>query len=182
MKRVFCTKDISKVFRNTCNKGDKLTHSFAHQCYYCSKFFAHPDKHKQHMEHCSGIPGIIYNFNNQNLVSFEHNLGYKGDLPLVAYFDFETTASTDSCFNPEQKQMSVVSYVTILAFHPKLNIDRVNIQRSVGHALKQLTTIDYLTNDPISFIDVNLVNQLKDCVSEIVRKKIRKFFSANVFS
>ena len=98
------------------------------------------------MQHCSGVPGIVYNFNNQNLVTFEDNLGYKGDLPVVAYIDFETTAPTDSCFDPEQKKMFVVSYVIILAFHPKLKMDRVIIQRSFGHSLEQLTTIDYLTN------------------------------------
>ena len=77
------------------------------------------------MEHCSGVPEIIYNFNNQNLVSFENNFGYKGDLPVVAYIELETTAPTDACFDPEQKQMFVISYVIIPTFHPKLNIDRV---------------------------------------------------------
>ena len=82
--KCFFTKGKSKAFRNTCNKSNKLTHGFAYQCCYCSKLFAWPHKHKRHMEHCSGIPGVIYNFNNQNLVSFEDNLGYKGDLPFLA--------------------------------------------------------------------------------------------------
>ena len=70
----------------------KLLHGFANQCYYCGKLFARSDKQKQHMEHCSGVSGIVYDFNNQNLVTFEDNLGYKGNLPVVAYIDFETTA------------------------------------------------------------------------------------------
>ena len=94
------------------------------------------------MEHSCGVPHIVYGFNNQNLVTFEDNLGYKGDLPVIAYIDLETTASTDSCFDPEQKKMFVVSYVIILAFHPKLKMDRVIIQCSFGHSLEQLTTID----------------------------------------
>ena len=48
------------------------------------------------MEHCSGVLGIVYNFNNQNLVTFEDNLGYKSNLPVVAYIDFEMTAPTNS--------------------------------------------------------------------------------------
>ena len=52
------------------------------------------------MEHCSGVPWIIYNFNNQNLVSFDDNFGYKGDLAVVAYIDFGTTAPTDAYFDP----------------------------------------------------------------------------------
>ena len=88
------------------------------------------------MEHCSGILGIVYSFNNKNLVTFEDNLGYKGNLPVVAYIDFETTTPTDSCFDPEQKNMFVVSYIIILAFHPKLKLDRVIIQHSFGHSLE----------------------------------------------
>ena len=72
------------------------------------------------MEHCSDVPGIVYNLSNQNLATFEDNLGYKGDLPVVAYINLETTAPIDSCFNPEQKKMFVASYVIILAFHPIL--------------------------------------------------------------
>ena len=55
-------------------------------------------------------------------MTFEDDLGYKGDLPVVDHIDFETTASTDSCFDPEQKKMFVMSYVIILAFHPKIKI------------------------------------------------------------
>ena len=106
------------------------------------------------MEHYSGIPGIVYSFNNKILVTFEDNLGYKGDLPVVAYIDFETTAPTDSCFDPEQKKMFVASYVIILAFHPRLKMDRVIIQRSFGHSLEQLTTTDYLTDDQMSFVNI----------------------------
>ena len=133
------------------------------------------------MEHCSGVPGIVYNFNNQNLVTFEDNLGYKGDLPVVAYIHFEATAPTGSCFDPEQKKMFVVSYVIILAFHPKLKMNRVIIQRSFGHFLQQLTTTDYLTNDQISFVDVKLIKQLKDSTLEVSRKKSKNSI-AQMFS
>ena len=73
--KCYFSQDISRAYRNTCNKGEKLSHGFAYQCYYCNEFFVTPDKHKRHMEHCSGVPGIVYNFNNQNLVTFEDNLG-----------------------------------------------------------------------------------------------------------
>ena len=81
-----------------CNKGEKLSHDFAYRCYYCGKFFATSDRQKQYMEHCSGVLGIIYNFNNQNLGTFEDNLGYKGNLPVVAYIDFEMTAPHQQLF------------------------------------------------------------------------------------
>ena len=65
------------------------------------------------MENRSGVPGVIYNFNTQILISFEDKFHAKGNLPFVIYFDFETTAPTDNCFDPEQKTMFVVSYVMI---------------------------------------------------------------------
>ena len=122
------------------------------------------------MERCSGVPGIIYNFNNQNLVSFEDNFGYKADLPVVAYIDFKATAPTDACFHPEQKQMFVVSYVIILPFHPKLNIDGVIVQSSVGHSLEKSTSIDYLKNYQMAFVDINLIKQLRDAAIDVIKK------------
>ena len=171
--KCYFSQDISRACRNTCGKGEKVSHGFAYQCYYRGKFFARLDKQKRHMEHCSGVLGIVYNFNNQNLVTFEDNLGYKGNLPVVAYTDFETTAPTDSCFDPEQKKMFVVSYVIILAFHPKIKMGRVIIQRSFGHSLQQLTTTDYLTNDQMSFVDVKLIKKLKDSTLEVSQKNVR---------
>ena len=92
-----------RAYRSSCSQGEKLQHGFAFECYFCGKCFARADKQKRHFENCSGIPGIVYNFGNENLVIFEDNLKYKGDLPLVIYFDLETTAPTNNCFNPEQK-------------------------------------------------------------------------------
>ena len=56
---------------------------------------------------------MVYNFNNQNLVTFEDNFKSKGDLPFALYFDFETTAPTDNYFDPEQTKMLVVCYAAL---------------------------------------------------------------------
>ena len=52
--------------------------------------------HKSHINRCSGAPGVIYNFNNQNLISYQDNFQAKGDILFVIYFDFETTVPTDN--------------------------------------------------------------------------------------
>ena len=52
------------------------------------------------MANCSVRPGIVYNFNNQNLISYQDNLRAKGDVPFVIYFDLETTAPTDNRLDP----------------------------------------------------------------------------------
>ena len=44
---------------------------------------------------------------------------------MVIYFDYETTAATDNCFDPEQKEMFVASYVMLVAFHPELKLNRI---------------------------------------------------------
>ena len=75
------------------------------------------------------------------------------------------TAPTGSYFDPEQKNIFVVSYVITLAFHPNLKLDRVIIQRSFGHSLEQFTTIDYLKNDQMSFVDIKLI---KGTVMQII--------------
>ena len=109
----------------------------------------------------------------ENLITFEGNLGYKGDLPAVAYIDFETTAPTDSCFDPEQKSMFIVFYVIIVAFHPKLKMDTVIVQRSFGQPLEKLTTNDYLANDQMSFINVKSVKQFKYSALQVNSKKCK---------
>ena len=63
------------------------------------------------------------------------------------FFDFETKSPTDNIFDPEQKKMLVLSYVLIVAFHSALNLNRIIIQRSYAHSMKELTTLTYLTED-----------------------------------
>ena len=145
----------------------------AHQCYYCNKFFFNPAKQKLHTKNCSGIPGIVYNFNNQNLISYQDKFNAKGDVPFVVYFDFETTAPTFNSSDPEQQKMFVVSYVMIVAFHPKLNLDRIIIQRSFAHSLEQLATLVYFTREQLFDVDSSLIKMLKDMAFEVAKRKCK---------
>ena len=79
----------------------------------------------------------------------------------MVYCDFETTAPTDSCLDSESKKMFAVPYVIIFAFQPKLNIDRVTIERSFGHSFQKLTDIGYLTTDQLLFANSGRALQLK---------------------
>ena len=54
------------------------------QCYFCSKYFGRKDRFDRHFENCTSHPGYVYNLNTQNLLTFEENLKYKGNIPLVA--------------------------------------------------------------------------------------------------
>ena len=94
----------------------------------------------------------------------------KHDIPLTAYIDFETTAPTDKMLDPESCKMKAVSYAIIFAFQPKLNLKRVIIERSFGHSVEKLTTIDYLTSEQLKFKDEITLKQLRDSVLEVSRK------------
>ena len=60
-------------YRNPCRDNKKISHGFAFECYYCGKFFARADKQNRHIENGSGVPGIMYNFNNKKLITFGEN-------------------------------------------------------------------------------------------------------------
>ena len=157
----------------------KIKHGTAFQC-YCSHYFAQKDRFERHIKSCTGIPGFAYNFNTQNLLTFEENLKFKGNIPSAVYIDFETTAPTDECLDPESKKMNAVSCVIIFAFHPKLKMKRVII-KSFAHSLKKLTTIDYLTNEQLKFNDVTTLKQLRDCALSVFSKK-NKIAISEMFS
>ena len=124
----YFTQDISKAYINFYNVKDKTRRAHGcYECYYCRKLFLREERHKRHIENCVGVPGVIYNFNTKNLISFQNSFNAKGDLSFVLYFDFETITPTDNCFDPEQKKMFVVSYVLIVAFHSALNLNRILI-------------------------------------------------------
>ena len=89
------------------------------------------------------------------------------------YFDSETTTQTDNIFDPEQKKMFVVSYVLIVAFHPELNLNRIIIQRSYLHSLEELTTTNYLNDDQMKFIDLQILNQLKDVTINVSKRRCK---------
>ena len=150
------------VYRGTFNVGEKIKHTTARECYYCLNFYGRKDRCDRHIENCAEQPGIIYDFNVQNLVTFEDNLKYTEDLPMTAYIDFETTALTDSCLNPEDKSIFAVSFATIFAFHPKLDLERVIIERNFGHSIEKILTIDYLTRAQTQFINHKTLIQLRD--------------------
>ena len=169
-----------KALYNETVKWDKLRSGFAFQCYFCGKFWTRQIRLDVHMKNCVGKPGFVYNFQTRNLLTYEENIKLKRDVPLTAYIDFETTAPTDCCLDPESNKMNVVSYVIILAFHPKLQLPRIIIERSFGHPLEKLCQIDYLTSEQLKYKDVITVKQLRDCALA-VHKKNNKLAISEMF-
>ena len=71
---------------------------------------------------CSQLPGVLYIFDNPNLVSYEKHFKFMEDLSFVIYFDSEMTTGNDLFLD---KEIYVISYCLIFAFHPKLKMDRI---------------------------------------------------------
>lgn len=126
---------------------------------YRSHYFVRKDKYDRHIQNCTGIPGILYNIDTQNLIAFENNLKYKGDLTFVAYYDFETTDPTDLYLDPKNVEMYDTSYVNIFDFHLDLQLDKIIIKRSFAHDLSKLANLGYLNRDVLSFVDSVTIKQ-----------------------
>ena len=69
--------------------------------------------------------------------------------------------------------MFVVSYVMIVAFYPELELNRIVIQRNYAHSIEQLTSINYFTQEQISFFDHTLLKMLKDMVFDVFKRKCK---------
>ena len=69
--------------------------------------------------------------------------------------------------------MFVVSYVLIVAFHPALKLNRFIIQRSYGHSLEQLTSLNYFSEDQMKFIDEQIIRQLEYIAIDISKRKCK---------
>ena len=77
--------------------------------------------------------------------------------------------------------MFAISYVTVFAFHPYPKLDPVIIERSFGHSLEKLASLDYLTREQLLFHDKTALLKLRDCAFEVSRLKTKSAIS-NVFS
>ena len=93
---------------------------------------------------------------------------------MIVYFDYETTATTNNCLNPEQRETFLISYLMIVAFQPGLKLNRIIIECSFGHSFEKLTTIDYLTEKQMGFVDVTVAKQLRDAAERVSQRKCEK--------
>ena len=77
--------------------------------------------------------------------------------------------------------MKAVSYVIIFTFHPDLDMKHIITERSFGHSIEKLTTIDYLTAEQLKYKDTTTLKQLRDCAISVANKK-NKIAISEMFS
>ena len=106
----------------------------------------------------------------KNIVTFQGNLKYRGDVPFCVYADFETTAPTADYLNPENKAMFAVSYSLIFVWHPKLSLPKQMVVRGFNHTLEELSNMSYLTSEQLAMRNQRTTRQLQDAVVNIHSK------------
>ena len=100
------------------------------------------------------MPGVIYKFENQNLVTFGDNLKHMVDLPCVAYFDFEPTTDSGLQNSFNEKEMYPICCCLVSVIHPKLDINCRVVVRSFLLSLNKLNGISYLRSEMIDKLDL----------------------------
>ena len=170
--KCYFVKDLKYAYRSVYEKTQKeFGVNTLYECYYCNEFWIIKSKYERHLKVCGKKPGVIYDFTLKNIVTFEDNFKYYGDLPFSVYADFETTAPTQSHLNSEEKEMFAVSYSLIFAWHSKLNLPRQMVVRGYNHTLEKLSNLNYLTKEQLALRNQMTTHQLKDCIVNVNSKR-----------
>ena len=133
------------------------------------------------MNVCSSVLGIIYKFENQNIQTFFDNMKFIGDLPFSIYFDVETTSGKKIYNFDEGSCLYPVSYFFVVAFHPKLNLEKIFVVRSFNHTFEQLNDVGYLSNEMLLYFEPKTARQLRDCAVAVHQKR-KRFSLSEMFS
>ena len=168
----FFTDDLKNAYRALYLKGSRqCSAKTLYECFYCNEFWITKSRYEAHLRVCGKNPGVVYNFDIKNIVTFEQNLKYKGDVPFSVYADFETSAPTGDYLSPENKQMFAVSYSLIFAWHPKLSLPRQVVVRGYNHSLDELSDLTYLTTEQLAMRNQTTLLQLKDAIFDVHSRK-----------
>ena len=76
------------------------------------------------------MPSIVFKFENSNVQTFKANVTFTIELPFAIYFNFETISGKKTYDLNQDTDFYPVSYTMVIAFHPKLNLDKTFIVRS----------------------------------------------------
>ena len=113
--------------------------------------------------------GITYAFDNGQILNYQDNFKYLGDLPFTVYFDFETTTGGNSVFF--YSSMYVIGYCQIYSFYPSLNLDKIVIFRSYQQIAEQIYDLSHFKNEHPAFFNKTTLYQLKDAVSAVLTRE-----------
>ena len=58
----FFSTELNLAYRLSFSEGQKIRHETAFQCFYCSNYYGRKNRWEMHLQHCTGCPGFVYNF------------------------------------------------------------------------------------------------------------------------
>ena len=119
----------------------------------CHKFHSTKKAFVKHLVNSAQSAGIVYKIDNKSLISFEDNYQCFGDLLFVVYFDFETCTGDDLFQDKKMYVFIIITFSLIIAFHPKLGIERIVIFRSFQQNQDHLFDLSHLKDQMLQFVD-----------------------------
>ena len=131
---------------------EKILHPTCRQCPFCENVFAKSTlAMKKHTKVCAAKEGITYTFDNGDIISFQDNFKYMGDVPFTVYFDFEITKG-NAVFLCKNVLFHVVPYCQIYAFHPSLNLKKIVIFRSFQQSADEIYSRNHFNQEHVAFL------------------------------
>ena len=122
------------------------------------------ERMKHHISLCSAQEGITYSFDNAQIINYQDNYKYMGDVPFTIYFDFETTTGNAVFFD---SKMFVVSYCMIVSFNRRLKFPKIVIYRSFDETADEIFSLSHFSNEHEPFT----ASQLRDAARAVVSRK-----------
>ena len=184
-KPVFCnfTDEIHTTYRRYVGRFDKgkerVSYRIVRQCCYCRYFLAKNEEDMQkHLSVCAAKEGMTYSSDNGQIIDYQDNFKYMGDVPFYVYFDFETTTGDSVFFD---SKMYVISYCQIFSFHRALNLDKIVIYRSFQQTSEETCDLSHFKSEHSPFFGNVTLKQLKDAASDVLSEQkctsLAEFFS-----
>ena len=144
---------------------EKVINRAVRQCHYCQNYFAkNYGQMQKYLSICAAKEGITYS----QIIDYQDNFKYIGDLPFAVYFDFETTTEDAVFFD---SKIFIISYCMIFSFNEALNFDKIVIFRSFQQSSNELYDISHFKPEHVPYFDQVIIRQLKDAASAVVMRE-----------
>ena len=111
-----------------------------------------------HLSICAAKRGITCSFDNNQIIDYQDNYKYMGDLHFSVYFDFETTTENALVFD---LKIFVKSYCLIFSFNSALSFEKIVIFRNFQQSATELYNIGHFKQEHVQFFDQVTFRQLR---------------------
>ena len=172
----FSINPRSAFIANYQEEGLNIKRKQTFQCHYCDMFFRYKNKFITLVKHCSGRPGFIYTFQDENVECYENCLKHKKYFPFTVVGDLETT--TGYIYETEGGSMFATSYCLMFNFHSKLEMTPITCLRSFGQNEQELKFIT-VPEKFYPYINYDDLRCFEDACNTVLEKKKKQAISTH---